>query len=157
MDQLYKNIMFAELKKAFIPKREQQTDKKNISQESLEWALSANRQLGRYGYTLNPEGIYALASLDSFKKIEKAFNSIILSIKEDIGDDIFSTTETFYKNFPEEVLNKEESELYFNAALYYMFSQTDDPYLARIANNPEKSDKLRDLCRGLYAFYASAT
>ena len=30
-------------------------------------------------------------------------------------------------------------------------------YLARIANNPEKSDKLRDLCRGLYAFYASAT
>jgi len=30
-------------------------------------------------------------------------------------------------------------------------------YLARIANNTEKSDKLRDLCRGLYAFYASAT
>lgn len=30
-------------------------------------------------------------------------------------------------------------------------------YLARIANNPEKSDKLRDLCRGLYAFYASTT
>lgn len=30
-------------------------------------------------------------------------------------------------------------------------------YLARIVNNPEKSDKLRDLCRGIYAFYASAT
>lgn len=97
-------------------------------------ALSFNKELSRYGYCLSLEAINEVAMLDK-ESMKQALEDTIDILDDVTGTSDFQSSEPFYKNFPEEVMNKSEAELYFNAMMYYTYSQTDDPEITKIANN----------------------
>jgi len=95
-------------------------------------AMSANKELSRYGYSLNTQGIFALAH-NSAETIKTMKDHMCRILDDVVGLSDYSMSETFYPNFPEEVMEKDEMELALNAMLYYLFSQTDDEEMNAIA------------------------
>lgn len=96
-------------------------------------ALSLNRELSRYGYTLSLEGIEQASRLTN-ESLTILKNQMIEVLEDKTGASDFQNSEPFYRNFPEEVMSKTEAELYFNSIMYYTFSQTNNPEMTSIAN-----------------------
>lgn len=105
---------------------------------SLQLALSINRNLAAYGYSLDLESIKAL-STQNYVQAQNTMKDLIAVITEHSGVKDFTARKVFYPNFPEEVMRKSEVELYLNAMLYYTFSQTDDARCKQIAEFVHKS------------------
>lgn len=127
MNKSINSILFNNLSKFSIPQ-----NPIDIEYENINMALSVNRNLGSYGYTLSTDAISALAKLPA-QEICGVYNDLTDIIKEYKGIDEFNSVELFYPNFPEEVMDKSEEALYINSLLYYTFSQTDDERCKTIA------------------------
>ena len=116
------SIMFNNQQKFIIPLS---TDSVYPLTNNIQAVLTINRNLESFGYTLDTEILEQLSKF-SIDDLTYIYNDIIDIIKEKIGINEFTKTNLFYSNFPDEVMDKSESELYFNSLLYYTFSQTDD-------------------------------
>ena len=142
MNKSINSILFNNLSKFSIPQ-----NPIDIEYENINMALSVNRNLESYGYTLSTDAISALAKLPA-QEICEVYNDLTDIIKEYKGIDEFNSVELFYPNFPEEVMDKSEEALYINSLLYYTFSQTDDERCKTIAQmirdsvTEEKVDRL---------------
>ena len=117
MNKSINSILFNNLSKFSIPQ-----NSIDIEYENINMALSVNRNLESYGYTLSTDAISALAKLPA-QEICGVYNDLTDIIKEYKGIDEFNSVELFYPNFPEEVMDKSEEALYINSLLYYTFSQ----------------------------------
>lgn len=119
------SILFNNTQKFYVP------EKTYEDYDNSMLVLSANRNLNSYGYTLSSNMIEKL-SKHSDEDITSVYKDLISCIKQYIGDD-YNKIELFYPNFPEEVMEKSDEELYLNSLLYYIFSQTDDERMKNIA------------------------
>lgn len=99
---------------------------------NLNYALSINRNLESYGYSLDLATIKAI-STHPVSDIMLIYQNIDATIRDYKGINEFNSVQTFYPNFPEEVMRKDEMELYLNSILYYAFSQTEDERMTAIA------------------------
>lgn len=119
------SILFNNTQKFYVP------EKTYEDYDNSMLVLSANRNLNSYGYTLSSNMIEKLSKY-SDEDITSVYKDLISCIKQYIGDD-YNKIELFYPNFPEEVMEKSDEELYLNSLLYYIFSQTDDERMKNIA------------------------
>lgn len=119
------SILFNNTQKFYVP------EKTYEDYDNSMLVLSANRNLNSYGYTLSNNMIEKLSKY-SDEDITSVYKDLISCIKQYIGDD-YNKIELFYPNFPEEVMEKSDEELYLNSLLYYIFSQTDDERMKNIA------------------------
>lgn len=89
-----------------------------ISLENHIYAATINKNLAAYGYCLDADSLNRLSycSLDQMKTVWTDLTTII---KTYTGADDFKHAKLFYPNFPEEVMEKSEFELYSNAVAYY--------------------------------------
>lgn len=119
-------ILFALTGKVEIP--EQDTGIKE-----LETALTFNKELSRYGYTLTLDGIFKLATNDK-ETIKQIADDISAVLDDAVGISDFASSHPFYPDFPEQVMKTDEAELYMNALIYYLFAQTPSKEMTNIAN-----------------------
>lgn len=130
MEKSLNSILFKNLSRFAFP--ENLESEQHINLNSVATVLSANRNLTSYGYSLSLD---ALKSLMAFSPIQvtSIYSDLISVIKEYKGSEYFNSVELFYPNFPEEVMEKSDVELYFNSLLYYTFSQTENEACRAIA------------------------
>lgn len=77
------------------------------------------KNLEFYGYTLSKEAIKAFCSLKEEDAVD-LYNEIVDILKDAIGFN--ASKKPLYKNFPSEVMEKDESELYMDAVIYALSS-----------------------------------
>lgn len=118
------SILFSNTQKFYMPDWHIHGDTYFVSDNSksnsfnYEYAFSINRNLETMGYTLDEASLENLARLDS-SDIIKVWNDLVYVINEKTGASDFNKAELFYPNFPEEVMNEGDIELYFNSLYYY--------------------------------------
>ena len=88
------------------------------SEENRELAIAMTANLAQLGYVLDIISVDHLAHM-SQDDLSRFYNDIITRIKDIKGLSAFYKTELFYPNFPEEVLEKDNSELMLNSLIYY--------------------------------------
>ena len=127
-NMLTNELLFKNIHKVIIksPDSDIQCDNANI-------ALSVNRNIEGFGYTLSTDALATLAKLPA-ADIQNFHNEIINILNESSGCKDYQSVDLFYPNFPEEVMEKSEIELYLNSLLYYTFSQTPDERMRMIAD-----------------------
>ena len=110
-------------------------------------ALTVNRNLQqKYGMTLDASAIREL-STQTATEMARTWQEMDRIIGEVTGANDFRG-QLFYPNFPEEVMEKSEAELYLNSLFYYAFSQSNDKLSLAIADeihamvSEEKRDRL---------------
>lgn len=121
-----KQILFANTRKMVI-------EEGSLSNpDNILLALTMNQKLQNYGMTLDASAIRALGTQTATEMAAtwKEMESIIRAVS---GADDFKG-DLFYPNFPEEVMDKSDAELYLNALFYYTFSQSNDELSLAIAN-----------------------
>lgn len=104
---------------SLMPLHETAGDEYN--QESLAHVVTFNRILQELtGHSLSAEFLARIAkeTPEDAKEETEMINTIV---ENRLGVSVFSSSHTFYPNFPEEVMKKDDAELYFNAAIYYAF------------------------------------
>lgn len=93
--------------------------KDDDAQYRLRFALSINRNLQEaYGYQMDSDLLKEFAKAPGQVQIAN-YDELEHTIRESLGIDQFTKSHLFYKNFPEEVMNMDEAELYLNACVYY--------------------------------------
>ena len=109
--------------------------------DNWQLAASVNRNLCCFGYTLGASALARLAACAQ-DDIEEFNDELMAAIEDHTGADRFASVEPFYRNFPEEVMEKSEVELYLNAYLYYLLQYGFDAgELVRDAvTDPEKRE-----------------
>jgi hypothetical protein len=85
-------------------------------QDNLAMAMSVQRSLMTYGYMLDESAFSQLKKTDA-GDIKEFFNDCESVIKEYMGGT--HSYESLYKNFPNDVMSMEESELWLNQILHY--------------------------------------
>lgn len=126
MNQEMKQILFANTRKMVIEEGGL-TNPNNVL-----LALTVNRNLEKYGMTLDASAIRAL-STQTAQEMSATWKEMESIVRETTGANAFEG-ELFYPNFPEEVMDKSYAELYLNALFYYTFSQSNDELSLAIAN-----------------------
>lgn len=126
-------ILFHSGNKYFIPLNENS----EITVKTAQLSLSLNKELSRYGYSLSFDALNSLMH-QSEHNIIIIHNMLLKILDNETGYSDFKSSEPFYPNFPEEVMSKSDAELYFNASLYYLFSQTDNKIYTEIAQDIRK-------------------
>jgi len=120
-----KRVLFANTRKYAIEEGSAQT-------QNLLMALSINRRLEAYGVTLSANALQTL-STQTAEEMARTWKDMEDVICDVMGCHHFKG-ELFYPNFPEEVIGKDEAELYLNALFYYAFSQTNNELMDQIAD-----------------------
>lgn len=123
-------LLFHSGNKYYIPAVDPES---KITSETFILAISLNKELSRFNYSLSLDAINALMH-QSPDEIILFHDNLIKLLDEEVGYSDFKSSEPFYPNFPEEVMSKSDADLYFNAMLYYAFSQTDNKEMTEIAN-----------------------
>ena len=93
-----------------------QKGKNNLS---LEVMGSLLKNIESLGYVLSSELLNYVSSL-SMEEITIFYNQLINDLKEMVGANV--KYEPMYPNFPTQVMNASEAELYFNAMMHYFGS-----------------------------------
>lgn len=119
------NTMFSNTRKFIIEKGDFEEPENIIA------ALSLNRRLEAYGYTLDAAAIKTLAT-QSTTQMLKTWEQLKQTITHDT--DAFKNARTLYPNFPEEVMGLTEAELYTNSLFYYTFAYSKNAEMAKLAN-----------------------
>ena len=122
-----KKILFANTRKFVI--EEGSLDAPN----NVMLAMTVNKKLEPYGMTLDASAIRAL-STQTAEEMSQTWKEMEDIVKEVTGVSDFVGKELFYPNFPEEVMEKSDAELYLNSLFYYTFSQTNNELSIAIAN-----------------------
>lgn len=90
-----------------------------IAEEGIRNALTFNRKLAAYGYSLDKDLLEKIAQMPK-EKLGQAWNIMAQSIERVLGVESFRDRTLFYPNFPKEVMGKSEAELYLNSLVYYI-------------------------------------
>ena len=106
--------------------------------DNVVMAVSLNKNLEKYGYTLDSSSLRALAT-QTPSEMKKTWSDLVNIIQEVTGEKQFKNSELFYPNFPEQVMSKSDAELYLNSLFYYSFSQSNDEIMNAIANDLRKT------------------
>ena len=78
--------------------------------------MTLQAELMRLGFMMDQELCEALSLLND-KRFEQTFRQTVKICKQLVGDDV--KYEPMYPNFPRQVMEMDEAELYFNAILHY--------------------------------------
>ena len=95
-------------------------------------ALSINKRMERFGYTLDASALRALSTQTAEEMLE-TWQSLEDVLSDAVGASAFRDYDLLYKNFPEEVMEKSEAELYLNSMFYYAFAQSNDRNMHALA------------------------
>lgn len=90
----------------------------NEPADNLAFVLTANRNLQDYGFTMSQDMIEKMSVLPQ-ETITENYNTLLAFCKEKKGD-AMANAELFYPNFPREVMNRSDAELYLNAMIAYL-------------------------------------
>jgi len=93
--------------------------------ENLQLALTANKNLQSIGFTLSPDAINRLASLERNELISQ-YNQLYAICKETVGANVVPDATIFYPNFPDQVIEMDEMEHYINQIVHYIGSYVFD-------------------------------
>ena len=133
-----------ELNRIFLNKKQKIYISKNQSKNSKQNMATLMKNISSLGYALSPKLIEILQtySPSELKKFEEETVSII---KEMVGGDV--EYNPMYPNFPKQVMELSDAELFFNAMLHYLTSiwleGSVEPWLP---NYPvEEREKLQDI------------
>lgn len=107
--------------------------------KNIVMAITMNKNLEVYGYTLDAESLKMLAT-QTAAEMQRTWSDLIFHVRNASGAALFEKAELFYPNFPEEVMSKPEAELYLNSLFYYIFSQHNDKVM------DELSFAIREMC-----------
>lgn len=107
--------------------------------QNIVMAMTMNKNLEAYGYTLDAESLRVLAT-QTAAEMQKTWADLMYQIRLASGDSLFRDAKLFYPNFPEEVMNTPDCKLYLNSLFYYIFSQTNDKVM------DELSFAIREMC-----------
>lgn len=109
-------------------------------------ALTVNKNLEAYGLSLDSSAIRAL-STQTATEMAQTWKEMEGVVRDVTGAEHFNG-KLFYANFPEEVMEHSDAELYLNSLFYYTFSQSNDKLSQAIANelhsviSEEKKERL---------------
>lgn len=106
---------------SYVPQAELLKKKSSRLVENLQFVCAFNRNLvSTYGYSMSAELIERVAN-ELEPDIVHELDNMEDHLKKDVLGDIdnIKLGKPFYKNFPEEVMEKDEIELYINALIYY--------------------------------------
>ena len=87
--------------------------------KNLQLALTANKNLQAIGFTLSPDAINHLATLDRDELLEQ-YKQLYATCKASIGADVIPDSTIFYPNFPDQVMEMDELEHYLNQIIHYI-------------------------------------
>lgn len=104
------------LRHGFMPMPRGTSDEKNINKQAAIATILCN--VSYYGYALNIAGYENLGKL-SLEQIKSWWQDIEPELKNITGDDRKMGDFVVYKNFPEEVLSKDEAEYWSKQMLMY--------------------------------------
>lgn len=88
-----------------------------VKRGSILYVAAMQKEFERLGFAMEPELLAAL-SKTSVDYIEKFYKNTLPVLKHMVGDDVKYTP--MYPNFPDEVRNSPELELYFRAIIHYV-------------------------------------
>lgn len=103
-----------------------------VNPDNIVLAMSLNKNLEKYGYTLDSSALRALAT-QTPAEMQNTWNDLVNVLEDVTGARQFRNAELFYPNFPEEVMKKDDAELYLNSLFYYTFAQSNDKMMDAIA------------------------
>ena len=83
---------------------------------SLEHLATLLKNIESLGYTLSSELLERVSTL-SLKELTSFYNQIVEDLKVMVGDHV--DYDPMYPNFPQQVMDMDESELYLNAMIHY--------------------------------------
>lgn len=115
----YENDILLRESQSLMPLHKATGDEYN--QESLAHVMTFNRILQEQtGRSLSAEFLMHIAK-ETPEEAKEETQMIDECVNERLGSSVFGNSHTFYPNFPEEVMKKDDAELLFNAAIYYSF------------------------------------
>lgn len=115
----YENDILLRESQSLMPLHKATEDEYN--QESLAHVMTFNRILQEQtGRSLSAEFLMHIAK-ETPEEAKEETQMIDECVNERLGSSVFGNSHTFYPNFPEEVMKKDDAELLFNAAIYYSF------------------------------------
>lgn len=115
----FENNILLRDSRSLMPFHEAAGDEYN--QESLAHVVTFNHILHELtGYSLSAYFLERIAK-EAPEDAKEETEMIDSYIKDRYGVSVFSSPHAFYPNFPEDVMKKDDAELYFNAAAYYTF------------------------------------
>lgn len=110
--------------KGFIVPEPKKENNKNI-------VLSLHVNFLQFGYVFSDELINQLAKCD-IDYLNKLNNELLPFLKNEMGSiGVFENFIPFYQNFPEQVLDMDESELFYNAIIHYLSNGKWKPFYIR--------------------------
>ena len=115
---IYNNsVIFNESRKFIIPIVDLSFETPNIDENRILIA-SANANLQALGFSMSKEMMNELAG-ETKETIINAYKELYGHCAEAIGQKQLSKANVFYPNFPDQVMNMSDFELYMNAAFHY--------------------------------------
>lgn len=101
-----------------LEEKNQIDEQSSVETVSLERVMSFNKNLESLGFSLGKDTIQLMlqSKVDSVATIEDK----LIEILSDMSGVQIEKARIFYPNFPEQVMEMEESELYFNAIIHYL-------------------------------------
>lgn len=121
-------IYFSKRKSVIMP-----NPKSNECGVNKRFIATMLKNLEFYGYTLSNEAISRVQSLSQEKAIN-VYEEVTSILKKRIG--FKANKAPLYKNFPEEVMEKSESDLYLDAVNYYLSSFMETPESEKVEKYP---------------------
>lgn len=94
-------------------------EKPEPSEEGMRYALTLNRNLSVYGYTLDKDLLEDIAKLPK-DQVKKVWDILSETVANTLDVESFRDRTLFYPNFPDEVMEKSDMELYLNSLIYYI-------------------------------------
>lgn len=118
MNKGIKNIVLRRKNKVFLltDKKEKTKITEKEIDENFAAVISFTKNLEAYGYTASADMFNVMLELD-MDTIKRNYKSVISLIKEQTGAD--KTYNVMYPNFPQQVIEMDDSDLFFNAILHY--------------------------------------
>jgi hypothetical protein len=124
------NEILVRRRNKFIPLNINEIDK----WDNIQYAATIVNNLESYGYTLDKDSFNYLKSLGK-SELESIYNELMFCVEKLVPYKIYPA---MYVNFPEQVINMKEAELYHNSILHY----TGDLLGVRIMpEHPKKTRK----------------
>lgn len=116
--------------------------------ETKEMVATICKNLYDYGFKLDEKSFNILALKFNKEDIVDWYNKVLLiSIKQYLGDDV--EYNCMYPNFPQQVMNMSNAELYINAIIHYMSDGRLVPYYETEQRTPlievDKFEKLKTI------------
>lgn len=122
-------------RKGLVEIENQNTNEEN----NLRYVATINKNIESLGYTLSPKVIEKLSKKDVDYLLNFS-NELVDNLKALVGANVVYSP--FYANFPDEVMNMSDAELYFNAILHYINRDFHNFGMGEVFEEPQ-SEKIQ--------------